>query len=435
VVNIDKSVSNTSPHSHDVLVYNIGVHVPFGAASSVTITDTVPAQLDFVSVAPPVIPSGSVSIIALPTPAPTSGTGTQLVWVFPSIAPGDYTLSYSASVKALMKGGTVVLNEALLTYPLIAAPKVAQASATVLGDYTVRINVYNEAGEIVKTILLTKFSEPIRDVTLESSNVLLSINDKINIVYQGTVIGTWDGTNNNGEEVSNGKYYIKIDNLDPYGSIDSVSQLAMVARHLAHIKVNIYNESGEIIRHLDSMVADAVTITKSLTLSSSTISPSYQGGPNSTTNITLADGTILTWDGRNDQGQIVSSGQYFIEVRSNDGQGGDATITKQISVIHQGLAVGSGLVTVYPNPLSERVNGSIINFAPNSSTPVSLKIRVYTLAGELVQKDLQSNLGDAVLTWDFTGKGVASGLYLAVIEVRDGLGGLQRQITKIAIFH
>ena len=209
----------------------------------------------------------------------------------------------------------------------------------------------------------------------------------------------------------------------------------MVARHLAHIKVNIYNESGEIIRHLDSMVADAVTITKSLTLSSSTISPSYQGGPNSTTNITLADGTILTWDGRNDQGQIVSSGQYFIEVRSNDGQGGDATITKQISVIHQGLAVGSGLVTVYPNPLSERVNGSIINFAPNSSTPVSLKIRVYTLAGELVQKDLQSNLGDAVLTWDFTGKGVASGLYLAVIEVRDGLGGLQRQITKIAIFH
>jgi flagellar hook assembly protein FlgD len=415
------------------LTYQIGINVPFGAASSVIITDTVPAGLDFVSVTPPLNPPGSVNVISLPTPGPTAGTGTLLVWTFPSIPPGTYTLDYLATVKGLTPGGKVIVNEAALTYPQNPVPQVVQAPVTVLGDYTVRINVYNEAGEVVKTILMTKFSEPVDNVSLKASDTLVSINDRIDIVYQGSIIGTWDGTNNGGDLVSNGKYYIKIDNIDPYGSITSVSQLAMVARHLAHVQVNIYNQAGEVVRHLAATVDDAVTLTNNLTVSSGTVAPSYQGGPNSTVFITLGDGTQLTWDGRNDNGQIVSSGQYFVEIRTNDGMGGDSQVTKQITVIHQDLTLGSALVTVYPNPLSVRVDGNKVNFVPNAPVPVTLAVRVYTMAGELVQ-EVRGNLGDTLVTWDFSNNPLASGLYLLVIESRDAQGGLQRQITKLAIF-
>ena len=302
-----------------------------------------------------------------------------------------------------------------------------------VGNYTVRINVYNEAGEVTKTILLKQFSQPVQSVSLESSDTLVSINGQIQIVYQGQVIGTWDGTNNSGQEVTNGKYYIKVDNIDINGNITSVTQVATVARHLAQVTVNIYNEAGEIVRHLDAVMADAVTLANGVNLSSETFSPSYQAGAGSTLTVTLSNGTTMVWDGRNDSGQIVPSGQYFLEVQSNDGQGGSSTVTKQVTVFHHGLNLEGTPVVVYPNPDSQRVNGTAIQFA--GSPGLSLKVNIYTIAGELVQEGITGAQGSGTATWDFAGKTIASGLYLADIEITDSQGGFQRQVTKIVIVH
>jgi flagellar hook assembly protein FlgD len=155
---------------------------------------------------------------------------------------------------------------------------------------------------------------------------------------------------------------------------------------------------------------------------------------NSTTNITLGDGTILTWDGRSDTGQIVSTGQYFVEVRTNDGQGSDATVTREVTVIHGALTIGDGQVLVYPNPLSVRVDGKQFTFATSGNPPVTLNVQIYTTAGELVDT-VASQPGASQLVWYFSGKVIASGLYLAVVEVTDPVGGMQRQIKKLAIFH
>ena len=178
--------------------------------------------------------------------------------------------------------------------------------------------------------MIKHYSEPVNDVTLLATDTLLSINDKINIVFHGIVIGTWDGTNDSGNEVSNGKYYIKIDNVDPMGVVQTQTLVTMVARHLAQVTVNIYNEAGEVVRHLYSSIADYQSLSSGVTLSTNTLSPSYSGGPNSTMNITLSDGTVLTWNGKNDNGSVVTNGQYFIEIESNNGTGGTATVTKQI---------------------------------------------------------------------------------------------------------
>ena len=203
---------------------------------------------------------------------------------------------------------------------------------------------------------------------------------------------------------------------------------------MAHVQVSIYNQAGEVVRHLAATVDDAVTLTNGVTISSSTINPSYQGGVNSSTNITLGDGTIINWDGRSDTGQIVSNGQYFIEVRTNDGMGSDATVTREVTVIHTALTIGDGQVLVYPNPLSERVDGKQFTFATSGNPPVTLNVKIYTLAGELVDTAV-SQTDASQLVWDFSGRVIASGLYLAVVETTDAMGGMQRQVKKLAIFH
>ena len=107
-------------------------------------------------------------------------------------------------------------------------------------------------------------------------------------------MGTWNGTNNGGTEVTNGKYYVKIDNIDPTGVVNTQTQAVLVARHLATLTVNIYNEAGELVRRLDQTVADAVTMNTGFNLSASTFSPGYKGGPNTVLTIGLSGGTTIT---------------------------------------------------------------------------------------------------------------------------------------------
>ena len=419
------------------MTYGINISVPANAAFGVTITDTVPAGLQYIGAGPISDPPGpgTFTALGLPTPGPTPGTGTLLVWNFPGpIPPGNYTLNYTASVDNFTTAGTVLLNQAALTYPQDPTPQIASAASTVIGSYLVKINVYNEAGEIVKTILVQRYSQPVNNVSLQSSDTLVSINDTINIVYDGVVIGTWNGTNNAGQEVTNGKYYITIDNIDNNGTVTSVTKPAMVARHLANVDVEVYNSAGEVIRHLEQFTADAVTLATNVDISLEHHHfPQLPGGPNSSMDITLPGGTTLVWNGTNDNGQIVTNGQYFIVVNSNDGQGGDSIVTKEVTVFHKGLNIAGGVVLVYPNPESNRVDGSQVTFAANAASALTLKVNIYTLAGELVAR-VEGQPGTSQLTWNFSGRGLATGLYLADIEIYDSTGAMQRQVSKIAIF-
>jgi len=428
VVNILKSVSDTTPKAGEILTYTISVSVPNSTASNVTLTDTLPGDLQSVAVPSQVNPPGTVSVLSLPTP----GTGTRIVWNFPTLNPGNYSLTYTAETQPLLPGGTVIVNQAVLSYPLLATPMTVQAPVTLSSDYQVRINVYNEAGEVVKTLFIRQMSEPIRDFSLLNSNSLVSIRDKINVVYDGMVLGTWDGTNNAGNEVDNGKYFIKVDTIDSFGAVSSFSQVAMVERHLAHLTVNIYNGAGEIIRHLSQTMADAIDLSVKPSLSSETFSPSYQGGANSSVLLTLPDGTSAVWDGRNDAGQIVGNGEYFVEMRGNDGQGLDTTWTSPVKIFNRSLEMANGPILVFPNPDNTVANGTVVTFQAAGYPAVTLKVSVYDLAGELIQT-LRSAPGAGTLTWDFSGLNLASGLYPTLIEATDSLGGVKRQITKLAI--
>ncbi len=62
---------------------------------------------------------------------------------------------------------------------------------------------------------------------------------------------------------------------------------------------------------------------------------------------------------------------------------------------------------------------------------MTLRVRVYTLAGELMS-DFQGTPGANQASWDATG--YASGLYLAAVELLNPNGGLMdRQILKVMV--
>jgi hypothetical protein len=150
--------------------------------------------------------------------------------------------------------------------------------------------------------------------------------------------------------------------------------------------------------------------------------------------ITLSDGTQLAWNGSNDGGQVVTNGQYFIEIRSNDGQGGDATVVKEVTVVRRGPDIPAGDVLVYPDPDHAGTDGTQIHFAAAPNPPVTLKVDIYTVAGELVQR-VEGAPGASQATWDFTGRGIASGLYIAAVEVVDAGGSTARHLHKVVILH
>jgi flagellar hook assembly protein FlgD len=304
------------------------------------------------------------------------------------------------------------------------------------GNYLVKIGVYNEAGELVKEILIEEYPHPIENIRLEEENLISSLhgeNHEVEIYYGQSLIGIWDGTNRNNDLVTNGNYYIKVDNIDTYGTVKTTTQVVMVNRAIYQATINIYNEAGEVIRRLYAYVDDpGLGGVLSMQLSTSVIKPSLQaaGGTPNEVAVILSNATTVVWDGRSDTGIFVTSGQYFIEVHTVDGQGAQATVVREIAVLDTDSDRGIERVEASPNVLNE-ANGYEVKFTTNTALRLTLKASIYTMAGELVGS-IQGLAGTNSVTWDASG--VVSGLYLAVVEQVDYQGGLvSRQIQKLAV--
>ncbi|HET9869630.1 MAG TPA: FlgD immunoglobulin-like domain containing protein, partial [bacterium] len=145
---------------------------------------------------------------------------------------------------------------------------------------------------------------------------------------------------------------------------------------------------------------------------------------------TLSTGQTFTWDGRNDAGQIVSPGQYYFEVKSTDGQGGQSEFTQSVVVLHGGGDLEKTPVVVYPNPTNPSTYGNLVTFKDPSGS-LNLSVKLYTLAGERVPLPALTAVGGGLYTLDISK--LASGLYIADIELSDASGGRQRQITQLAV--
>ena len=251
-------------------------------------------------------------------------------------------------------------------------------------------------------------------------------------------MGTWDGSNNSGSPVSNGTYQIQVDNANPAGVVTSVSQQVMVNRKLSDATVNIFNSAGEVVKKLYQVVADSTNSEMtSVDLSTNILHPSTStllGQLNSVQILVMTSSSTavtLSWNGTNDLGSVVTPGQYEIEVHWDGGQGGLLDITRDILVT---AGSGSGAVIARPNLLAVNKGITTTTF-DGSSIPnaASLKVTLYTVAGQLVTV-VSGSSGTALAAWNASG--VASGIYIATVEVVDMNGNIIRQQRlKVLVIH
>jgi hypothetical protein len=398
-----------------VFEYVITLTVLDNPAVNVTVADALPPGVAFQSFVEGT-PAGDVS-------------GGTITWWFPTLAPGVTTLAYHVRVDDFLANGTVLTNRAAVTHAAHPAPVEATASTTVQGDFEVRIGVYNQAGELVKEILVSRFSQPLDSVEVLADTVIGTLGDVVDLYFRGVRVGSWDGTDAAGQPVRNGEYVIKVDNIDAFGVVDSLTQDVVVNRALSRVSVTVFDSAGEAVRHLHADVADLRDLVTGVQLSSGVLHPG-EGAPDPgevrEVGIVLSNGTGLTWDGRDDGGSFVPGGEYYVEVRSTDGSGGEQVVVREIAVM--GDPGGEAGVVAAPNVL--RGYGSRTLFTTVPASGAALRVRVYATSGELVAS-MEGPSGD--LSWA-PGYYAASGLYLAVVESRypDGRMG-SRKVLKILL--
>ena len=329
----------------------------------------------------------------------------------------------------------ILTNTAQLTYVGYPTAQNASASVTMAKSFQVKIGVYNEAGELVKYIYVQELSQEITNFNLLQNPTITSLNGKVYVYVDGQMIATWDGTNQNGTPVSNGTYYVKVDNVDSLGVDTSVSEEVTVSRSIASVEVDVYNEAGEVVKHLYAYADDPGNMNLStIAWSTGVIQPVASGTPtaNGSNQLTLTfpNGVTVVWNGTDDSGAVVTDGTYEVSVHWQDGKGGDQVITKDVVVENRPGNLGVGTVYVGPNVVQPGKQSVTVGIQ-NPGMVFNLATSVYDTAGELVRVPVISS-GPNLTNLDVSK--LADGLYLVVVNLTDGNGHFfQKQIVKLVV--
>jgi hypothetical protein len=248
--------------------------------------------------------------------------------------------------------------------------------------------------------------------------------------------------------VTNGSYFIKISSTNPFGVTSTVSQTVSVNLSPSILTALVFNSAGEVVKHITESdilamiggsglnVADFNV--SQVKISSSVIVPNYSGSgaANSVLTITLASGQSFTWNGMGDNGVILPNGTYFLEIQSaKQGTQGNQEITRVVNI--EGATNPINGVELWPNPVYVGKNPQA-QFRINTDAvqATSTDVKIYTLAGELVKPILYNQPGDpSTILWNLNGGTLASGTYIAVVELNSANGTIGHKVLKVMVIH
>lgn len=378
-----------------------------------------------------------------------NATNNTVTWNIPVVPPNStiyLTYQAKASLESASSHSNTLVNHAQLNYP--NGVVVASNTVTVVGDYTVHFAVYNESGELVKDLATFQTENPVTDFTVVNG-VITSDSMSASFFWNGLSLGTWDATGASGGKVTNGNYIVKIDNVDPYGVTTSYTHTVTVGITRSTLEIAIYNEAGEVVKHFTEAEIEGMLggsggallpadfEVGNVTLSSSNLSPSYtnKGGPDQTVTVTLGSGRSFTWDGKGDNGNILTTGDYFLEVESNP-QGAPSQKMILTLHVHDYNAHDLGSFVLAPNPvrLDQTTKAQfMLNF--NGAQVSAVEIKVYTMAGELMRTLSSAPGNPSMVMWDLSQETIASGAYFAVAELHGPNGIISRHVIQVMVLH
>ncbi|HEY5039877.1 MAG TPA: hypothetical protein VIJ93_12465, partial [bacterium] len=127
-----------------------------------------------------------------------------------------------------------------------------------------------------------------------------------------------------------------------------------------------------------------------------------------------------------------STGNYFIKVKATQPTQVSQQMTQTIKVINNGQT-GVTSVVLAPNPVSLVLNSQAQFIVSGLAGQVTgTQVKIYTIAGELVQTLSNDPGNPGLVTWTF-GSDLSSGTYIAVVEIQSTGGILGRKILKAQI--
>ena len=257
---------------------------------------------------------------------------------------------------------------------------------------------------------------------------------------QDNVSFYWDATNNQGQQVSNGVYYIKVEEKDPYGHVKTITREITALQTGNFTELKVFNSAGELVRLIrdytgqwsgERLIIDVPDVIQMKNIDDSGINVRYGE----------KEGLSIFWDGKNSAGRRVTSGSYEIQITVNY-NGLFYNSAKTVVLLDEQEKIIES-IAVSPNPFrgdtgSVRFTWQLENTAllTESGKTGRVKIRVYNIAGENVQI-LEAPLEKGFALWEIGGirRGykTASGIYIYVIEAVNNRGHFDRETGKMAI--
>jgi hypothetical protein len=304
------------------------------------------------------------------------------------------------------------------------------------------ITIYNEAGEVVRTLYSgpSPFA-PTGVVATQLSQTAGGANFPVQIALVGGngPQEIWFTDNNNGQQVAGGSYFVQVKTVDTFGRTTTYTTGITVFGVLTSSSLEIFNSSGEMVSALDLSNLGGVAENFSVLGKSAAIGGAKgEGFTFAVTAVTGSGAQTIAekWDGMSASGQPASSGVYLVRlVTTSQGQ---AQVIKIIPVTllaspDSGPKETLASAAVAPLPYSPDKDlgngGMTVCYTPTAGE--TMEGRLYTLTGGMAAfgQDLEGASGRFVVP---AGK-LASGIYLLELRLVQGQALLGRRVLKVAI--
>jgi hypothetical protein len=287
--------------------------------------------------------------------------------------------------------------------------------------FLITINVFNAAGERVRALWSgLAEAEPVT-ISLDRNALLPGeppISVHLGVVLAGETQPLWDGRNDQGQIVSGGVYYVKVEIRNPFGTTQTTTlpiQVLPLSENGAGF-LDIFNGAGE---RVASLRAPEGSTLNAWSLRGSLLVP---GRLPLAVELTLngGDSVILSWDGLGEDGEAVASGAYIVRARGNGGAAKQASF----QVLNTPADTDPPLLLANPLPVGATV---LPIRAPGG--PGGWSAELFSLDGSRTVRG--EALQGAVLRLPLHGLG--PGVYLCVVHGRDNDGRPRRWLLKTAL--
>ena len=295
----------------------------------------------------------------------------------------------------------------------------------------------------MKLIVEERVSEDIMDMIItqggETTGIFNPASGDLEFTFPGikspgqptgsSVTFAWDGYNDNGQEINQGIYYIKMSMTDTYGHVQTRIENIQLMRNEEYVRINIYNSAGELVRRIEEEISSNtivnMVVDDVLVVGKGVIPIQYTDF-----------GDFLPWDGKNAEGELVSNGIYEIQVEVKTATGYSVVASKTVTILRDGDEVILGDVKAYPNPcLISDVSTVLPTIAWTGAGPGKVKIKIYNIAGELI-KEIKEDMAVLSAQWDMStrdGNSASSGMYVIIIEGLKDSGNREVLSVKFVI--